>query len=62
MITLKEYRAAEELVKNFKVCEHCDQVFRIDTGGNTIYFGNEKWWCGLHFKAAMDELKEDMRG
>ena len=78
MPDLEQYRAAEKLVDQFKVCSGgsskvitggkiihttCKKVFDSkEEGGVTIYYGTQKWWCGEHYESAMRELKEDMKG
>ena len=48
MITLEEYRKAQQIVKDYRVCEDwygCGKLMKIEDAHHTIQYGNEKWWC-----------------
>lgn len=57
MITLEEYRKAEEIIKNYRVCSgYCGhKILKVEDAQYTIQYGNQHWWC----KECYDKVKND---
>lgn len=59
MITLEEYRQAQQIVKDYRVCGNgghgCGKLFKIEDTNHTIQYGQEYWWC----KVCYEHIKND---
>ena len=48
-VTIEDYRKAEQLLEEYKICSGCGEVFKTkDTSYSIqIQYGNEKYWCNI---------------
>lgn len=55
MITVEEYREAEKIVNNHKICAGCEKIFEIKDVTETVQYGQIKHWCILCYEKIKDD-------
>jgi hypothetical protein len=59
MITLEEYKEAQQIVKDHRVCGNgghgCGKVFKKEELNHTIQYGAEYYWCAKCYPAIKND-------
>lgn len=55
--TQEDYKQAQDLVENYKVCEglRCKKLFKNEDITRTIYYGITKYWCAKCYASVKDD-------